>query len=135
MHRGTARRRTTPTFRRAGRRSVFAGVVGGVKPALIGSPDGLLRAPWEAATGDDLGYYLLQYMRQDADRAATRREGWRGPSYAAAVDRMLEPGVLPASGARMEFLAKPLFHSYGVLVATPVFVAHRTSRRAPVAGS
>ncbi|MFD6875037.1 MULTISPECIES: DUF7019 family protein [unclassified Streptomyces] len=97
--------------------AVFAGVVGGVKPALIGSPDGLLQAPGEAATGHDLGYHLLQYMRQDADRAAARREEWPGPSYAAAVDSMLEPGVLPASGARMEFLAEPLFHSHGVLVA------------------
>lgn len=39
---------------------------------------------------------------------------------------MLKPGVLPSSSTRMEFLAKPLFHDDGVLVAAPVFVGRST---------
>ncbi|MFF4322952.1 DUF7019 family protein [Streptomyces sp. NPDC001568] len=103
--------------------AVFAGVVDGVKLALIGSPDGLLDATWEARTERGLDYYLLQSMRQDADNARAGCEERPGPSYAAAVDSMLEPGVLPPNPVRTEFLAKPLFQGDGVLVATPIFVA------------
>ncbi|GEB55512.1 hypothetical protein [Streptomyces gardneri] len=65
------------------------------------------------------------------------RAGPRGEakaSYEAAVDTMLNPGVLPSNGARVEFLATPLFHRDGALVATPVFVALSTCRRNGDAG-
>ncbi|XMN10622.1 DUF7019 family protein [Streptomyces griseobrunneus] len=103
--------------------AVFAGVVGGLKLALIGSPDGLLDEVWEAKTDHGLDYYLLEYMRHDAHTARVSSKQWVGPWYEAAVDDMLKPGVLPSNGVRMEFLAKPLFQSNGVLVATPVFVS------------
>ncbi|MFF3017233.1 DUF7019 family protein [Streptomyces sp. NPDC057939] len=114
--------------------AVFAGIAGGVKLALIGSPEGLLDPPEEAATGHGLDYYLLQCLRQDAERAVAGPAGVPGPSYAAAVDSILKPGVLPPTGARMEFLAKPLFHGHGVLVATPIFIAHTACRPAPGVG-
>ncbi|MGW6459909.1 DUF7019 family protein [Streptomyces sp. NPDC055078] len=107
--------------------AVFAGVVDGVKLALIGSPDGLVDTTWEAATDHGLDYYLLQYLRQDADSARRRTEEPPGLSWEAAADSLLAPGVLASDEVRMDFLAKPLFQSDGVLVATPVFVSSSSS--------
>ncbi|MFD3634403.1 DUF7019 family protein [Streptomyces sp. NPDC058664] len=124
--RGAARLRHGVLRDYAAELAVFAGVADGVKLALIGSPDGLGDTSWEALTDHGLDYYLLLYMRRDADRARTDGEEWPGPRYEAAVDSMLRPGVLPAGGARLEFLAKPLFHRAGVLVATPIHVTRST---------
>jgi hypothetical protein len=98
----------------------FGGVVDGVKLALIGSPASLIGAAADTAANHSLDYYVLKFLRQQAENA---REGGDGASYETAVDGALSAGVLPPTRLRLEFLAKPLFHNLRVLVATPIYVA------------
>ena len=111
----------------------FGGVVDGVKLALIGSPASLIGAAADTTANHSLDYYVLKFLSAAAERAgadADERQppGWprqEDPSgrYEKAVDEALNAGVLPGTSVRLEFLAKPLFRSDSVLVATPIYVA------------
>jgi hypothetical protein len=100
--------------------AVFGGVVDGVKLVLIGSPTSLVGAAADSTANHSLNYYTLKFLGKDAEHGqiSSQEEG-----YEAAVAEILRPGVLPSTCARMEFLAKPLFHKDEVLVATPIYVA------------
>ncbi|MFJ5034568.1 DUF7019 family protein [Streptomyces sp. NPDC088560] len=104
----------------AAKLAFFGGVVDGVKLALIGSPASLVGAAADTAANHSLDYYVLKFLRQQAENA---RGSDDGASYEAAVDGALNAGVLPPTRLRLEFLAKPLFHNDRVLVATPIYVA------------
>ncbi|MFJ2558896.1 MULTISPECIES: DUF7019 family protein [unclassified Streptomyces] len=99
----------------------FGGEVDGVKLALIGSPAGLIGVTADTAANHSLDYYVLKFLRGEAELARGSSEGWT--PYEAAVDDALNADVLSPTRLRLEFLAKPLFRNDRVLVATPIYVA------------
>ncbi|MEU6578309.1 SAVMC3_10250 family protein [Streptomyces sp. NPDC046805] len=101
--------------------AIFGGEVDGVKIALIGSPASLIGVAADTAANHSLDYYVLKFLRGEAESARGSSEGWT--PYEAAVDGALNAGVLPPTCLRLEFLAKPLFYNDRVLVATPIYVA------------
>lgn len=98
----------------------FGGEVDGMKLALIGSPASLIGAAADTAANHSLDYYVLRFLRQQAEDA---QESESGASYEAAVEAALTDGVLPPTRLQLEFLAKPLFHNDRVFIATPIYVA------------
>jgi hypothetical protein len=100
----------------------FGGVVDGVKLALIGSPASLIGAAADATANHSLNYYVLKFLRDNAERTqgSSERERYE---YEQAIDDALGVGVLPPTRHKLEFLAKVVFHNDNVLVATPIYVA------------
>ncbi|MFB8138700.1 DUF7019 family protein [Streptomyces parvus] len=98
----------------------FGGEEEGVRITLVGSPAGLVGTAVGEAADHGLDYYALQLL-------VTAAENGRGGSewssiYEAVADGALSAGVLPSAPGPLEFLAKPLFRSDRLLVATPVYV-------------
>lgn len=105
--------------------AVFVGVVNGLKLALIGSPASLVGTAADADANHSVDYYLLRFLSEAADAlpseedlSASERE-----FFEHAIGRALNVGLSLPTSLRLEFLAKPLFHADGVLVATPIWVA------------
>ena len=114
-------------FLKEGRLAFFgSGDVDGVKVGLIGSAASLVGTPDTDADADhSLNSYQLMFLGNVAEEDSLEEIAAmvRNHDVAARVlDVVFEVGVLPHQH-RLEFLAKPLLHDEGLLVATPIYVA------------
>lgn len=105
--------------------AVFAGVVNGLKLALIGSPASLIGAAAAAEANHSVNYYLLRFLSDAAESLPSEEDLSHDDRerFGRAIDRALSVGLSLPAKLNLEFLAKPLFRSDGMLVATPIWVA------------
>lgn len=105
--------------------AVFVGLVNGLKLALIGSPASLIGAAAQADANHSVDYYLLRFLGEAAESLPAEEDlnEHERQFFEHAIDRALTVGLSLPTSQRVEFLAKPLFHAEGVLVATPIWVA------------
>jgi len=105
--------------------AVFAGVVNGLKLALIGSPASLIGAVANAEANHSVNYYLLRFLSHTAESLPSEEDLSHDDRqrFGQAIDRALRVGLSLPAKLNLEFLARPLFRSDGMLVATPIWVA------------
>jgi hypothetical protein len=105
--------------------AVFVGVINGLKLALIGSPASLIGAAADAEANHSVDYYLLSFLSNVAESLPSENDLSHDDRryFNRAIDSALTVGLSLPSSRRLEFLAKPLFRSDEVLVATPIWVA------------
>jgi hypothetical protein len=105
--------------------AVFAGVVNGLKLALIGSPASLIGAAADTEANHSVDYYLLRFLSDAAESLPSEEDLSQDDRqrFGHAIDRALSVGLSLPAKLNLEFLAKPLFRSDGMLVATPIWVA------------
>jgi len=99
----------------------FGGSREGIDVGLIGSPDSLVGAARNSDAGHDMLYYTLQFLEAAAARPPhpyrTRPQDDFRRAYEAVFD------ALPALDLDVEFLAKVVHREFGLVVASPIYVA------------